>query len=233
MASLPASGSPPDDLPLNFFKAVPIFALPNVVLFPRAVLPLHIFEERYKTMTADALKGRRLMAMALLQPGWEKDYYARPAVDPVVCIGEILNHEQLPDGKYNFLLQGIIRAKIVREYDDQPYRIADLERLPETAVTEMDLADQRMRMTEMLKADFAQFLPAAQQFMQMLASPLPTADIADLIAFHLLDDVPFKQSLLAECDIRRRVTRIVDAVQKIHPPRPKGWPRFPKDPSWN
>ena len=159
MASLPASGSPPDDLPLNFFKAVPIFALPNVVLFPRAVLPLHIFEERYKTMTADALKGRRLMAMALLQPGWEKDYYARPAVDPVVCIGEILNHEQLPDGKYNFLLQGIIRAKIVREYDDQPYRIADLERLPETAVNEMDLADQRMRMTETLKADLHSSFP--------------------------------------------------------------------------
>src|SRR5436189_3401156 len=94
----PASG---ERLP----AAVPLFPLPNVVLFPRAVLPLHIFEERYKVMTADALAGRRRVAMALLKPGWEKNYYGRPAIDPVVCVGEILTHEQFPDGKYNFLLQ--------------------------------------------------------------------------------------------------------------------------------
>src|SRR5687768_2370471 len=69
--------------------AVPLFPLPNVVLFPRAVLPLHIFEERYKTMAADALAGDRLVAMALLRPGWEKSYYGRPAIEPVVCVGTI------------------------------------------------------------------------------------------------------------------------------------------------
>src|SRR6266478_35888 len=89
--------------------AVPLFPLPNVVLFPRAVLPLHIFEERYKVMTADALSGDRLIAMALLRPGWEKNYYGKAAIEPVVCLGQILTHEQLDDGKYNFLLQGICR----------------------------------------------------------------------------------------------------------------------------
>src|SRR3954453_13428604 len=77
--------------------AVPLFPLPNVVLFPRAVLPLHIFEERYKTMTADALQGDRQIAMALLQPGWERDYYQKPAINQVVCIGTVLTHERLPD----------------------------------------------------------------------------------------------------------------------------------------
>src|SRR5215208_8153614 len=78
-------------------SAVPLFPLPNVVLFPRAVLPLHIFEERYKAMTSHALEGDRQIAMALLQPGWEKHYYSRPAIEPVVCVGTILSHEKLPD----------------------------------------------------------------------------------------------------------------------------------------
>src|SRR6187399_2949882 len=93
-------------------EAVPLFPLPNVVLFPRAVLPLHIFEERYKVMTASAIRGDRQVAMALLQPGWERDYYHRPAIESVVCIGTILTHEKLPDGKYNFLLQGHTRARV-------------------------------------------------------------------------------------------------------------------------
>src|SRR3954452_13651708 len=89
--------------PAPQLSAVPLFPLPNVVLFPRAVLPLHVFEERYKAMTADALAGRRKVAMALLRPGWEKNYYGRPEIDPIVCVGDTLSHERLPDGKYNFL----------------------------------------------------------------------------------------------------------------------------------
>src|SRR5438874_4107111 len=88
------------------FPAVPLFPLPNVVLFPRAILPLHIFEQRYKVMSAEALAGDKQIAMALLKPGWEKNYYGRPAIEPVVCVGTIISHERLPDGKYNFLLQG-------------------------------------------------------------------------------------------------------------------------------
>ncbi len=94
----------PDGKPRTL--TVPLFPLPNVVLFPRAVLPLHVFEQRYREMTTDALKGDRLIAMALLRPGWEQNYYSRPAIEPVVCVGQILTHEKLADGKYNFLLQG-------------------------------------------------------------------------------------------------------------------------------
>src|SRR5665213_523951 len=65
----------------GILSAVPLFPLPNVVLFPRALLPLHIFEERYKAMTADALAGDKQIAMALLKPGWEKNYYCRPAIE--------------------------------------------------------------------------------------------------------------------------------------------------------
>jgi len=108
----------------------PLFPLPNVVLFPRAVLPLHIFEERYKQMTADALAGKHLIAMALLKSGWEKAYWSRPAIEPVLCVGRIVSSERLPDGKYNFLLQGLLRARIASEAEHHPYRVADLEELP-------------------------------------------------------------------------------------------------------
>src|SRR5437762_13434668 len=117
-------------VPVPTLSAVPLFPLPSVVLFPRAVLPLHIFEERYKAMTADALRARRRIAMALLKPGWERDYYQRPAIEPVVCVGMIVSHERLSDGKYNFLLQGQVRARIVRELATAaPYRLAELEPL--------------------------------------------------------------------------------------------------------
>jgi Lon protease-like protein len=171
--------------------------------------------------------------MALLRPGWEKNYYGRPEIEPVVCVGDILSHERLADGKYNFLLQGIARARIVEEHRGKDYRVADLKPLAETKASELDLSDQRRRMTELLHADLATFLPGAEQFVQLLSGPLPTASIADLIAFHLLDDVSQKQELLAEPDVRRRVVRIVDSLQSLHPPMSASRPRFRDGPSWN
>src|SRR4051794_12112028 len=134
-------------------SAVPLFPLPHVVLFPRAILPLHVFEERYKTMTADAIDGDRQIAMALLKPGWERNYYEKPAIEPVVCVGLILSHEKLPDGKYNFLLQGQRRARISREITgvDVPYRIAELVPIEESKHFEIDLDDQRRRLREVLE----------------------------------------------------------------------------------
>src|SRR5436190_7733557 len=167
-------------------SAVPLFPLPNVVLFPRAVLPLHIFEERYKQMTADAIGGNALIAMALLRPGWEKSYYGRPAIEPVVCVGRILNHEKLPDGKYNFLLQGELRARVLREDTALPYRVAALQPLVETDVLEIDLAEERRRMTCLFDSEVFEKLPAVQQYRQLLASALTTVEVADLLAFNLL-----------------------------------------------
>ena len=62
-------------------------------------------------MTTHALAGDRLIAMALLKPGWEKNYYARPAIEPVVCVGRILTYEHLANGEFNFLLQGVWRLR--------------------------------------------------------------------------------------------------------------------------
>jgi len=193
-------------------SAIPLFPLPNVVLFPRAVLPLHIFEERYKEMTADVLNGDRRIAMALLKPGWEKNYYQAPAVEPVVCVGTILSHEKLADGKYNFLLQGTIRARILREHRNYSYRTADMERLEETPVMEIDLSGERERMKELF--DSGSFPgDAGRQFLQLLSSPLTTSAIADIAAFSFIEDIILKQSLLADVDVRKRVSRTLEALE--------------------
>src|SRR5205807_2733032 len=110
---------------------LPLFPLPNVVLFPGVFLPLHIFEPRYREMVRDTLDGDRLIGMVLLRPGWERDYEGRPPVFPVGCTGVVTHVERLPEGRYNIVLRGIERFRIVREDQTRSYRQAVVESLAE------------------------------------------------------------------------------------------------------
>ena len=199
---------------------VPLFPLPNLVLFPRAVLPLHVFEDRYKAMTADALAGDKRIAMAMLRPGWHADYQGRPPLEPAVCVGTIVAQERLADGRYNFLLRGDGRGRIVREVDDgNPYRSAEVEFPDEPTVLEIDLEEDRRR----LRSFFAPgsrlaASPGGPKFQELLASLVPTTAVADLIAFHILEDVAAKQQLLAETDPRRRVRRVAALLSSMGSP---------------
>src|SRR5271166_1167351 len=104
-----------DYSPADFGGTARLFPLPNLVLFPHVVQPLHIFEPRYRQLMSDALADDRLIAMALLQPGWESDYEERPAIYPGVCIGQIYKEEKLSDGRFNLLLHGAARAQVLNE----------------------------------------------------------------------------------------------------------------------
>jgi Lon protease-like protein len=111
---------------------IPIFPLPNVVLFPNVFLPLHIFEPRYRDMVADALAGDRLIGMVLLRPGWEGEYDGRPPIYPIGCAGVITHHEQMPDGRYNLVLRGLEKFRVLDEDDSKRYRLAHIQPLLET-----------------------------------------------------------------------------------------------------
>src|SRR5258707_5877541 len=111
--------------------SIPLFPLPNVVLFPNVFLPLHIFEPRYREMVADALKGDRIIGMVLLRPGFEADYEGRPPVYPIGCAGVITNVEELPDGRYLIELQGLTKFRITGEDQRLRYRLARVEGIPE------------------------------------------------------------------------------------------------------
>ena len=110
---------------------IPIFPLPNVVLFPNVFLPLHIFEPRYRAMVGDALGGDRIIGMVLLQPGYEQDYDGRPPVFSIGCAGVITHAEPQGDSRFNIVLRGLERFRITGEDPAKAYRLAQGEPLPE------------------------------------------------------------------------------------------------------
>lgn len=110
---------------------VPVFPLPDLVFFPKTVIPLHIFEERYRLMTREALEGERRIALVLLRQGWESAYRGSPPVHEVACLGKIESHEELEEGKYNIVLSGVARVRLVREVRSIPYRLAEAELIRE------------------------------------------------------------------------------------------------------
>lgn len=119
-------------------QPVPVFPLPNVVLFPHAVVPLHVFELRYRTMVRDALAGERLIALALLKPDWERDYHGSPAFHDLGCLARFEAVEWLPDGCYDLKLLGLSRVRLGTPVREHPYRAVRVELLPEAPYTEDD-----------------------------------------------------------------------------------------------
>lgn len=119
-------------------KPVPIFPLPDFVLFPGIVTPLHVFELRYRTMVREALSAERIIALALLKPGWERDYHGSPEFFPLACLARFQEVEWLPNDCYDLKLIGLSRVRlgsIVREY---PYRAAKVHLLTQEPYTEDD-----------------------------------------------------------------------------------------------
>lgn len=202
--------------------AVPLFPLPNVVLLPFAVLPLHIFEQRYKAMTEDALAGDRLIGMVLLRPGWEKQYYGQPAIEPATCVGRILSYERLPHGEFNFLLQGVCRARITGERRVRPYREASLELIDdEPALTLDEESAVRRELIQRFAANPFAATNVGRQFQTLCERKTPAAHLVDLAAFNFIDDLAIRQSLLEEADPRRRaglVLRALDELRRVHTP---------------
>lgn len=110
---------------LNQARVIPVFPLPNVVLFPKVHLPLHIFEPRYRQLVKDAMANHKQIGMALLRGDWEKSYHGKPDIYPVGCVGEIVSVTPSPDGRYNIVLYGFREYEIQEHiFGQTPYRQA-------------------------------------------------------------------------------------------------------------
>ena len=133
---------------------IPIFPLPNAVLFPNVFMPLHIFEARYRAMVTDALADDRIIGMVLLKPGYEADYEGRPPVFPVGCAGLITHSEPLPDGRFNIVLRGIEKFRVTSEDSSRPYRLAHVDPIQELVpdADKLRLKQQRQRLEALLAA---------------------------------------------------------------------------------
>jgi uncharacterized protein len=196
----------------DFEKVCRLFPLPEVVLFPHAVLPLHIFEPRYRQMTEDALSsGDKLVTIVQLCPPGTSNGLGHPAIEEVACLGKILRHQRLPDGRFNFLLQGLKRVRLIREIPgDRLYRRAEAEILEDQ---DPDEPDDRHR-TELL----ALFRQAVQhghrldpELESLLETVLPLGVLTDLIAQALSIPATVKQGLLGET----RVALRADCLREI------------------
>ena len=117
---------------------MPVFPLPNLIVFPDAMMPLHIFELRYRTMVRDALSGERVIAMGLLKPGWERDYHGSPEFYPLGCLARFEEVEWLPNDCYSLVVRGLSRIMVSRVVREYPYRSARVEVLPQEPCSEDD-----------------------------------------------------------------------------------------------
>ena len=133
-------------------RTVPIFPLEDVVLFPNSSRPLYIFEPRYRDMVADALEGDGIIGMVLLQPGYQTDYEGRPPVYDIGCAGLITDSEELPDGRYLIVLEGLVKFRVVEENHSRSYRLAEVESIPELIDDDLRqvLSSRREQLSEML-----------------------------------------------------------------------------------
>jgi len=190
---------------IDLSQPIPIFPLPQTVLLPRAVLPLHLFEPRYRDMANDALATQRCIAMALLQPGYEEKYYTHvAAIHPVLCLGQIVRSEMLGDGRFNLLLQGVSRVRCSREDREKSYRRGWMTPLaPQTPLPPTRVEAARAVLSEALRGD--EGWQAAEYMRGVIECPtLDLSDQVDLLAFNLLCDADTRQRFLNEpCPLRR------------------------------
>ena len=198
----------------GFSGTVRLFPLPNLVLFPHVIQGLHVFEQRYRQMAADALAGDRLIAVVMLRPGADEDA-ERPGIEQVACVGEIIWHEELADGRYNIRLRGLRRARIVEEVPtDRPYRTARVELLPETASADLArLSQLRRDLAATVLPRFSEGSPARQQLQELFDGDLPLGEVCDILSYALPLPAELKQSLLAEPRADRRAAAITDALR--------------------
>lgn len=130
---------------MDFPDTIPIFPLPNVVLFPEVDLPLHIFEPRYREMVSDAMESDKLIGMVLLKPDWRKDYEGTPAIYPVGCVGHIDKFDVVEDGRSNLVLRGQRRFEVVEELSGTSYRRARVRWQPMPSKAENEEVRDRLR----------------------------------------------------------------------------------------
>ena len=124
---------------------VPVFPLPGVVLFPGVDLPLHVYELRYRTLMRDALAGQRVIALALLLPGWERDYHGSPEFHALGCLAQIEEAAWLPDDCYHVHLKGLERVTLGRTVREFPYRAVRVQLVPQEPFSEDDALIQLER----------------------------------------------------------------------------------------
>jgi Lon protease-like protein len=194
---------------------IPVFPLPNVVLFPNVFLPLHIFEPRYRQMVDEALSGDRIIGMVLLRPGWEGDYDGRPPVYRVGCAGVITHAERLPDGRFNIVLRGMEKFRITAEETAKPYRVAQVEAVPEPAAdsVRMEMRAERRRLESLLVPQPEGRPERIEGRDPAVPSSMADEDLVNALAQYLEFEPVEKQALLERDGVLNRCRSLIELLE--------------------
>ena len=189
---------------------LPLFPLPTLVFFPETRIPLHIFEPRYRRMIGDSLEGKSLIGMALLKPGWEASYFAEPPVYDLGTVGEIEQAVEYDDGRFDIVLKGITRYRIVEHLDHEPYRMARVVADPEEQ-GDPDVAEAERRALQEL----------SQQYLSHFRDPevpeLETASLAAIVnalVMALNIEPHEKQRLLEDSSLMHRSEAVGSLIRE-------------------
>lgn len=196
----------------NAAGSLKVFPLPSAVLFPGAMLPLHIFENRYRAMVSDALASDRVMALAGLLPGWEADYLGRPPMRPICCVGVIAWHEEVEDGRFNILVQGVTRARIITERSvNEPYRVTLAKVLEDPTY----LGDEQESVRNAVLELSTQLPETMAQALVSQVSRASGGELADLVASVVVPDADRRRELLENLDPRSRLQAVLSDVSEL------------------
>ncbi len=190
--------------------SIPLFPLPNVVLFPNVFLPLHIFEPRYRRMVADALAGDRIIGMVLLRPGWEADYEGRPPVYPIGCAGLITHAEPLPDDRFNIVLRGLEKFRLLAEDTSREYRLGHIETLMEETSDDdrVIIRSERRRLEALLVPQ-----PEGRGSDAKVPPSMADEDLVNALAQYLELEPVEKQALLERNGLLARCRALIELLE--------------------
>ena len=195
---------------------VPIFPLPNLIFFPHTLLPLHVFEARYRAMVTDCLARDRRMAVVALKPGYESAYDGKPAVYQIAGVGRIVQCERLASGRFNILLEGERRIRIDRELPaDTLYRMVAATPLGEIGAEGDGVGTLTARVTGRCLGILRAVKRATAAMEESLAGAAPGA-VCDRIASAVIPDADVRQALLEELDVERRLSRLAEALDDLY-----------------
>ena len=184
---------------------LPLFPLPDLVFFPNTRLPLHIFEPRYRQMITDALDTDQRFGIVLLRPGWQNDYYGAPPIHPLGTIGTIEQAVPLEDGKFNILVRGDVRFRVLDEVSRVPYRTARVVLRPEVVREAQEAYAQREWLAD-LAQQYLHYLPNQMAVPEIETVSLEPLTNALIMSLNL--EAEEKQKLLETDDLIDRAEQI-------------------------
>jgi len=211
-----ASRMSPSGIAAADLNALPIFPLPNVVLFPGALLPLHVFEPRYRDLTKEVLAGNRLIGIARLKPGFEEQYEARPPVFEVCGLGSVIESVAHGDGRYDITLRGLAVVRIIKELPpERPFRRVQAEEVPECP-SDPAVTSAWQRKLISLWFQLGPHLPENVRDLRTLTRGAEGAGAyADRLAGALVGYADESQRLLEEPDPAERLRRLTERLQAL------------------